>query len=786
MSSTAHNRVCHSHRFHHLGGFLLVLLPFWAGCTSFTLISEVEQNNTTATATLLRPYEIGAGNIGPPGPALGDADNWRVPRVTAGHLVFAYVDTIASANRDSVLRVLDNAGAEIEMDDDDGPSSSSVVAGAVVPATGNVFYEVTEFGNNGTIDDYRLYHAIVDPAQTTVESEPNDNGMQANVISRALVVGDLVGGTVDYYKFQAVMNDTFVVIMDDDPDNDGTETDTGLEILDTDGMTVLMNGTGDNVAGANGNAAGSAAAPADGTYFVRVSSGGAGQTNYRFVLLLIGAPYADQDADNLADHRDNCPTAANTPGQTDTDLDGFGDACDTCPMSNLKTAPGVCGCDQPDIDVDGDGTVDCGLADPARALLATRGLLLIPDRTSDRIMAFDPATGNLVDPNFVPADMAHLSTAVSAVLSANGQRILVSDINTDAVHAYDLNGNYVGIFAPAGGVDTMILDEPAGLALRPNGNLLVGVNAGANQSAVAEFDTNGAYVGNFVANGAGGLGLPNQLRFYTDELLVSDSGGQEILRYDANTGASLGSFALVHQHPRELATASNGRLLAAANSGNQRGIIEYAPNAAVTNHFTPFQLIAANGVHELTTGNLLVTGLFGIFEIDRNTHAVEPKLLNLSAQFIDFALLDKDKDGTGDNLDNCPNQSNADQANPDGDNRGSACDNCPDVANNDQADGDGDGKGDVCDNCPSAFNADQADGDGDGKGDACDNCPATFNADQTDSDGNGIGDACEAGAPPPDGGCGACAPGVFPTVGLFTPLTIMGWKLRRRRPAIRS
>jgi hypothetical protein len=77
--------------------------------------------------------------------------------------------------------------------------------------------------------------------------------------------------------------------------------------------------------------------------------------------------------------------------------------------------------------------------------------------------------------------------------------------------------------------------------------------------------------------------------------------------------------------------------------------------------------------------------------------------------------------------DNCPNVSNADQVDADGDGRGDVCDSCPDDPNDD-ADGDG-----YCvgprygaskvggdDNCPNASNADQADMDEDGTGDACD------------------------------------------------------------------
>jgi hypothetical protein len=81
--------------------------------------------------------------------------------------------------------------------------------------------------------------------------------------------------------------------------------------------------------------------------------------------------------------------------------------------------------------------------------------------------------------------------------------------------------------------------------------------------------------------------------------------------------------------------------------------------------------------------------------------------------------VDTDGDGVFDDVDNCVNVANADQADADGDGPGDACDNCPNVANAAQADGDGDGAGDDCDNCPTTANADQADTDGDNTGDRC-------------------------------------------------------------------
>lgn len=104
---------------------------------------------------------------------------------------------------------------------------------------------------------------------------------------------------------------------------------------------------------------------------------------------------------------------------------------------------------------------------------------------------------------------------------------------------------------------------------------------------------------------------------------------------------------------------------------------------------------------------------------------------------------DRDGDGVPDELDNCPDHYNPDQADHDGDGIGDVCDVCPGLASDDQTDTDHDGVGDACDNCPTVGNIDQIDSDGDGLGDACDNCPFVANPDQLDSDEDGIGDACD-------------------------------------------
>jgi outer membrane protein OmpA-like peptidoglycan-associated protein len=137
---------------------------------------------------------------------------------------------------------------------------------------------------------------------------------------------------------------------------------------------------------------------------------------------------------------------------------------------------------------------------------------------------------------------------------------------------------------------------------------------------------------------------------------------------------------------------------------------------------------------------------------------------------------DTDGDGVFPPDDNCPEDSNEDQADNDEDGDGDACDddddndgvsddedNCPTLANRRQIDFDNDGLGDTCDgdldgddvdddddNCPLVPNPDQDErcglGDDDGDcvdDDGDDNCVDLYNPSQVDSDGDGQGDRCD-------------------------------------------
>jgi hypothetical protein len=271
-------------KYRMLGFFVLAgVLLFIFSVTPSVFADESEPNDSSSQADMLTPpSDANWGDISP----IGDVDWWVMGGASVDDLIFIYIDSTVSTSlsTDSVLNVYANDGTtQIEYDDDDGPGSSSVVAGALVPQAGDVYFRVHEFGNDNTIYPYDIYAAVLDPvADSMSEVEPNDTWSTATLVSSFKIVnGNMpIGGDLsDFFSFYASAGTDIAVSLDEDPDGDGFISNTLLEILGADGSTVLAA----NVGG-DSNAAGAVTVPVDGTYYVRVSNPDDVDTEYRFVI----------------------------------------------------------------------------------------------------------------------------------------------------------------------------------------------------------------------------------------------------------------------------------------------------------------------------------------------------------------------------------------------------------------------------------------------------------------------------------------------------------------------
>ena len=206
---------------------------------------------------------------------------------------------------------------------------------------------------------------------------------------------------------------------------------------------------------------------------------------------------------------------------------------------------------------------------------------------------------------------------------------------------YDLDGNPVGLFAPAGGVDNTILDNIRGIEISPDDTLLVSVGGGANDDAIAEFDATGAYIGNLVANGAGGLDSPFDVLLRGSDYLVPGITSDAIHSYDL-TGAANPDFSPVDTFPEQAAEIPSGNVLVGNFSGAEEGVLEYMSDGTFVDSYDPASLGGYRGVYELGNGNILTTNGGGVHEIDRTGALVETKISGVSGRFITFV-----QQGTG-------------------------------------------------------------------------------------------------------------------------------------------
>ena len=196
---------------------------------------------------------------------------------------------------------------------------------------------------------------------------------------------------------------------------------------------------------------------------------------------------------------------------------------------------------------------------PSRTRAQAGSYLFVADHDKHSVLRFDAATGAFVD-LFVPNHSGGLHEPFFLVIGPHDRNLYVgsghfnpSDHAKGVLRFNGVSGGFLNEFTESGR-----LDSTHGVIFGPDGNLYVGDWVGGfidrlGGRIVRFHGTTGAYRGEFVRRGAGGLIHPfgmafaarrsgsRQLDLYTCDLGDADHRGR-VLRYDGTTGAFLAEF----------------------------------------------------------------------------------------------------------------------------------------------------------------------------------------------------------------------------------------------------
>ena len=270
---------------------------------------------------------------------------------------------------------------------------------------------------------------------------------------------------------------------------------------------------------------------------------------------------------------------------------------------------------------------------------AQPSLLMVVDSSNNRVAAFDPFDGSLVNSNYIdlPSGAATPNHAIQV-----GSEIWVSDQVADRIDRFSLGGNFLSSIG--GGVAGGGLDNIRGMAVV--GSEVWVTNNGSNNdapgNAVVRIDAStGSINGNFALTGSSWFVLP-----FNGENLISFSGTStsRIERYD-DSGMLLGEYFAPGQvnFIQQLHESSDGTVLAAvfsnlAAAGNNSAVYEIDTDGSIlgtvagTNNFGP------RGVWELGNGNVMWTNGAGIHIADMATGESE-LILAGSGRYIDLVVV---------------------------------------------------------------------------------------------------------------------------------------------------
>ncbi len=250
----------------------------------------------------------------------------------------------------------------------------------------------------------------------------------------------------------------------------------------------------------------------------------------------------------------------------------------------------------------------------------------MPDSTNNRLVAFDPFNGAVLNSN-----MFALAAGTPIHAMQVGNEIWISEQIGDRISRWSFDGVSLGqIGGGAGGG----LDNVRGMALLGGTVFLAnsGTANGAPGASVVMFSTAGTPMGSFST--AGLAPSPFGLLGFQGGLLVSsDSANDDIHRFTL-TGTSLGTFhnSTTLNFVEQLTLAANGSVLAAGFTSNTIVTLDAATGAILSS----FAASGARGVYQLGNGNILWTSGAGAFVFNVATGS-SSQVYTGGGRFLQFA-----------------------------------------------------------------------------------------------------------------------------------------------------
>ena len=258
--------------------------------------------------------------------------------------------------------------------------------------------------------------------------------------------------------------------------------------------------------------------------------------------------------------------------------------------------------------------------------------LMVVDNTNDTILLVSAVDGSLLNSNFIDLRLGTGSapgTIIQAQDNGNGE-IWITDQTADTVHRWSSDGTtYLGQWGTG-------RDNIRGIHIDFNRVWLCnfGTGGAGYGFALKEYQLNTTFVTAHPFPGS-----PFGVVSFGNELLVSDTTNDDIVRVDPATGAVLGVFhdsdgVSGVDFPGQLSWSPQGTLLT-ASLVTPAGIFEYDTTGTQINYFDSTGIgTTPQGVYGLQNGNILLGAGNGLFVYDRVAGTFTAIVAGIDANYI--------------------------------------------------------------------------------------------------------------------------------------------------------